>query len=96
MVGANLEAIPQALFGNVREIAHRRMPLRDGETGHLVAAQNVVGLHLLGHLGRVGHGFRNHLGFQVVIEQGQHLGLTLDVFGAGVTKPFFVANQLAG
>ena len=31
----------------------------------------------------------------MIAKQGQHLRLTLDVFGAGVAKPFFVANQLA-
>ena len=95
LLGPNLEPIPQSLFRNFREIAHRRMPLGDREAGHLIAAQDVVGLHLLGHPGRVGHGFSNHLGFQVVTKEGEHLGLTLDVFGAGVAKPFFVADQLA-
>ena len=32
----------------------------------------------------------------MVTKQGQHLGLTLDVFGACVAKSFYVADQLAG
>ena len=95
LLGPDLEAMPQTLFRNFREIAHRGMALRDGEAGHLIAAQDVVGLHLLGHLGRVGYRFSNDIGFQVITKQGQHLGLTLDVFGACVAKPFFVADQFA-
>ena len=72
------------------------MTLGDGEAGHLVAAQDVVGLHLLGHPGGVGYGPLDHFLGQVVGEEGQHLRFALDVFGAGVAQPFLVADQLAG
>ena len=71
------------------------MPSRDREAGHLIAAEDVVGLHLFSHLGCVRNSPFNQLGRKVVIEQGEHLGLPLDVFRTRVAQTFHVADQLA-
>ena len=71
------------------------MTSRDREAGHLIAAEDVVGLHLFSHLGCVRNSPLNQLGRKVVIEQGEHLGLPLDVFGTRVAQTFHVADQLA-
>ena len=72
------------------------MPLRNRKAGHLVTAEDVVVLHLLGHLGGIGHRLGHHRRFQVVGEEAKHLGLAADVLGAGVAQPLFVTDQLAG
>ena len=68
----------------------------DREAGHLVAPQDVVVLHLVGHSGRVRHRLGHHFGLKVVGEQGEHFRLALDVFGACVAQPLLIAHQLAG
>ena len=71
------------------------MPLRDRETGHLIAAQDVVVLDLLRDPRRIGHGLGDHLRLQVVSEETEHFLLALDEFGAGVAQTLFVGDQLA-
>ena len=87
---------PQPLLAHLLQVAHRGVALGDRETGHLVAPEDVVVLHRLGHPGGVGHGFGHHLRLQVVGEQAEHLLLTLDVFGARVAQPLLIGDQLAG
>ena len=71
------------------------MPSRDGEAGHLIAAEDVVGLDLFSHLGCVRNSPLNQLGRKVVIEEGEHLCLPLDVFRTRVAQTLHVADQLA-
>ena len=89
------QTLPEALLGHLSEIAHRCVPRWDREAGHLIAAEDVVGLHLFGHLGCVGHSPLDQLRGKVVIEQGEHLCLPLDVFSPRVAQAFHVADQLA-
>ena len=72
------------------------MALRDGEVGHLIAAQNVVFLHLFGDPDRVGDGGVDQIGIKVVGEKPGHFCFAFDVFGARIAQPFFIADQLAG
>ena len=72
------------------------MPLRNREAGHLIAAEDVVVLHLLRHPGGIGNGFRHNLRLEMIGEQSEHLLLTLDVFGAGVAQALLVGDKLAG
>ena len=72
------------------------MAVGDREAGHLVAPKDVVVLHLVRHQGRISHSLGHDAWLQVVGEEGEHLRLALDVFGAGVAQPLLIAHQLAG
>ena len=72
------------------------MTLRDWKAGHLVVAKDVVVLDLFGHHHGVGNGRLHHVRFEVIGKETAHLLLGLDVFRAGVSQPFLIADQLAG
>ena len=78
------------------QVAHRRVPIGDGEAGHLVATEDVIVLHLFGHLGGVGHGLGHHIRLEVIGKQAEHLGFALDEFRAGVAQPLLIGHELAG
>ena len=90
-----LQALTQALLGDFVEIRHRGMAFRDGKARHLIAAEDVVVLHLLSNRDRVVEGLLHHLSGEVINEESLHLLATLDVFGSGVPQPFLIAEQLA-
>ena len=71
------------------------MPLRNRKAGHLVATKNVVLLDFLRHGHGVGNRFLHHSRIEVIGKQPTHLLFTLEIFSAGVTKAFLVADQLA-
>ena len=78
------------------QVADGGMAVGNREVGHLIAPEDVVGLHLLGHLDGVGDRFLNHLRLEVIPEEKTHLLFGLDVFGTGVTQPLLIGDQLAG
>ena len=95
-IRAELEPIPQSLLGHLPQVADGGMALGNREAGHLIAPKNVVRLHLLGHLDGVGDRLLNHLRLEVIPEEKAHLLFGFDVFGAGVTQPLLIGDQLAG
>ena len=77
------------------EIRHRGVAFRNGKARHLIAAKNVVVLHLLSNRHRVVESLLHHLSGEVVNKEPLHLLATLDVFGSRVTQTFLIAEQLA-
>ena len=77
------------------EIRHRGVAFRNGKARHLIAAKDVVVLHLLSNRDRVVESLLHHLSGEVVNEEPLHLLATLDVFGSRVTQTFLIAEQLA-
>ena len=90
-----LQALTQALLGDFVEIRHRGVAFRNGKARHLIAAKDVVVLHLLSNRHRVVESLLHHLSGEVVNEEPLHLLATLDVFGSRVTQTFLIAEQLA-
>ena len=77
------------------QVGDRRMPLRDWEAGHLIAAEDVIVLNFLRHRNSISNGLLHHSRVKVIGKQPAHLLFTLEIFSAGVTKAFLVADQLA-
>ena len=90
-----LQALTQALLGDFVEIRHRGMAFRDGKARHLIAAEDVVVLHLLGNRHRVVERLLHHLRREVVNEETLHLLATFDVFRSGVPQTLLIGDQLA-
>ena len=95
-IRAELEPIPQSLLRHLPQVADGGMALGNRETGHLIAPEDVVRLHLLGHLDGIGNRFVNHLRLEVIPKEKTHLLFGFDVFGTGVTQPLLIGDQLAG
>ena len=71
------------------------MAIRNRKTGHLIAAQDVVVLDFFCDGNGVGNRFLHHLRLEVICEEMAHLLFRFEVFGAGIAKTFFVADQFA-